>query len=211
MIVDSHLRSAALAHKRDGRGGRASRITGAWGTQPPQDGGKGTQPPYRPLTAAAGGACEAGEDCPAADRRYRPRNTGPDPGLRGLRSTLIRGRREGRRHFPKRPGGRLANWRGRIPGARPGRNAMELDFHGPRTHWNRGSTALWCQARAQHALLGAARVAQRAGRSWRLPGGRASASKSPVSYASTTAWTRSRRLSFCRMCVICVLTVVSLM
>src|SRR5690349_15097546 len=80
-----------------------------------------------------------------------------------------------------------------------------------RTPWNRGSTALWCRGRAQHALLSAARAAQRAGRSWRLPGGRPSASKRPVSYASTTAWTRSRRLSFCRMCVMCVLTVVSLM
>ena len=36
-------------------------------------------------------------------------------------------------------------------------------------------------------------------------------SKRPVWYASTTAWTRSRRRSFCRMCVTCVLTVVSLM
>jgi hypothetical protein len=34
---------------------------------------------------------------------------------------------------------------------------------------------------------------------------------SPVWYASTTAWTRSRRPSFWRMCVTCVLTVVSLM
>ncbi len=41
--------------------------------------------------------------------------------------------------------------------------------------------------------------------------GRASASKRPVSYANTTAWTRSRRLSFWSMCVMCVLTVVSLM
>jgi len=38
----------------------------------------------------------------------------------------------------------------------------------------------------------------------------ASASRRPVWYASTTAWTRSRRPSFCRMCVTCVLTVVSL-
>src|SRR5205085_10062992 len=36
-------------------------------------------------------------------------------------------------------------------------------------------------------------------------------SKSPVSDARTTAWTRSRRSSFWRMCVLCVLTVVSLM
>ena len=36
-------------------------------------------------------------------------------------------------------------------------------------------------------------------------------SKSPVWYASTTAWTRSRRPSLARMCVTCVLTVVSLM
>src|SRR6185437_15749167 len=48
-----------------------SRIAGGWGTQPPQDGGKGTQPPYRSRTAVAGGACEANEDCPVADRRYR--------------------------------------------------------------------------------------------------------------------------------------------
>src|SRR5262249_18115499 len=43
-----------------------------WGTQPPQDGGKGTQPSYRPQTPVAGGACEAGEDSPAADRPHRP-------------------------------------------------------------------------------------------------------------------------------------------
>ena len=36
-------------------------------------------------------------------------------------------------------------------------------------------------------------------------------SKSPVWYASTTAWTRSRRPSFWRLCVTCVFTVVSLM
>jgi hypothetical protein len=53
--------------------------------------------------------------------------------------------------------------------------------------------------------------AQRVGRSLRLLGGRVSVSNSPVSYASTTAWTRSRRSSFWRMCVMCVLTVVSLM
>src|SRR5205823_2227996 len=40
---------------------------------------------------------------------------------------------------------------------------------------------------------------------------RSTPSNSPVSYASTTAWTRSRRSSFWRMCVMCVLTVVSLM
>ena len=40
---------------------------------------------------------------------------------------------------------------------------------------------------------------------------RTSASKSPVSWASTTACTRSRSSSFWRMCVTCVLTVVSLM
>ena len=39
----------------------------------------------------------------------------------------------------------------------------------------------------------------------------ASTQKSPVSWASTTAWTRSRRLSFIRMCVMWVFTVVSLM
>ncbi len=39
----------------------------------------------------------------------------------------------------------------------------------------------------------------------------ASGSKNPAWYASTTAWTRSRRPSFWRMCVTCVLTVVSLM
>ena len=38
---------------------------------------------------------------------------------------------------------------------------------------------------------------------------RASASNRPVSYASTTACTRSRSPSFWRMCVTCVLTVVS--
>jgi hypothetical protein len=54
-------------------------------------------------------------------------------------------------------------------------------------------------------------AAQRIWRWSRLLGGRASVSKSPVSYASTTAWTRSRRLSFWSMCVMCVLTVVSLM
>lgn len=42
-------------------------------------------------------------------------------------------------------------------------------------------------------------------------GGLASGSKTPVSYASTTAWTRSRRSSFWRMCVMWVLTVASLM
>ena len=47
----------------------------------------------------------------------------------------------------------------------------------------------------------------------RRPGIRANQreSNSPVSYASTTAWTRSRRLSFIRMCVMWVFTVVSLM
>ena len=209
--MDGHLRFAALARKRDGRGGRASRIAGGWGTQPPQDGGKGTQPPYRPRTAAAGGACEAGEDCPAADRRYRPRNTGPDPDCAGCGPRSSAGAVKGGSIFLSAREGvsRTGEAGSQAPG--PGRNAMELDFHGPRTHWNRGSTALWCRGRAQHALLSAARVAQRVGRSWRLPGGRPSASKSPVSYASTTAWTRSRRLSFCRMCVMCVLTVVSLM
>jgi hypothetical protein len=36
-------------------------------------------------------------------------------------------------------------------------------------------------------------------------------SKSPVSYASTTTWTRSRRLSFIKVCVMWVFTVVSVM
>jgi hypothetical protein len=36
--------------------------SGGWGTQPPQGGGKGTRPPYRPRTAAANGAREAGEE-----------------------------------------------------------------------------------------------------------------------------------------------------
>jgi hypothetical protein len=52
---------------------------------------------------------------------------------------------------------------------------------------------------------------QRAGRSSRLLVGCASAAKRRVSWTSTTAWTRSRRLSFWRMCVMCVLTVASLM
>src|SRR6185312_12226177 len=38
-----------------------ARVAGGWGTQPPQDGGRGTRPPYRPRTAATSGACEAGE------------------------------------------------------------------------------------------------------------------------------------------------------
>jgi hypothetical protein len=38
-----------------------------------------------------------------------------------------------------------------------------------------------------------------------------SASKIPIWYASTTAWARSRRSSFWKMCVTCVLTVVLLM
>src|SRR5690242_6315158 len=74
MIVDSHPVSRALARIRDGRGGHAGRVTGGGAHNPLKMGGKGTQPPYRPQTAAANGACEAGEDCPAADRRYRPRN-----------------------------------------------------------------------------------------------------------------------------------------
>ena len=36
-----------------------------WGTQPLQDGGKGTQPPYRLAGAVASGSCEAGENGPA--------------------------------------------------------------------------------------------------------------------------------------------------
>jgi hypothetical protein len=55
------------------------------------------------------------------------------------------------------------------------------------------------------------RAVQRAGRSSGLLAGCASAAKRRVSWASTTAWTRSRRLSFWRMCVMCVLTVASLM
>src|SRR6185437_9593657 len=58
----SRLRPAVPTCSR-GTGGHASRIAEGWGTQPPQDGGGGTQPPYRSRTAAAGGACEAGEDC----------------------------------------------------------------------------------------------------------------------------------------------------
>jgi hypothetical protein len=50
---------------------------------------------------------------------------------------------------------------------------------------------------------------QRAVSSSRSPSVRPPLSKSPVSYASTTAWTRSRRFSFWGICVMCVLTVVS--
>src|SRR6266508_1210943 len=52
-----------------------------------------------------------------------------------------------------------------------------------------------------NACLEVALDAQRAERSSRVGIGRGSASNSPVSWASTTAWTRSRRLSFWRMCV----------
>ena len=37
--------------ERDGRGGHTRRVAGAGAPNPPQDGGKGTQPPYRPRTA----------------------------------------------------------------------------------------------------------------------------------------------------------------
>src|ERR1700745_3663738 len=50
--------AALPAGAREDRG----RWGGGGGTHPRQDGGKGTQPPYRPRTAVAGGACEAGED-----------------------------------------------------------------------------------------------------------------------------------------------------
>src|SRR5207249_9325636 len=79
----------------------------------------------------------------------------------------------------------------------------------PRERCRRAMGYLYCSA--SRTLSRAARRAQRAARSSRLLGGRASVSKSPVSYASTTAWTRSRRSSFWRMWVMCVLTVVSLM
>ena len=62
-----------------------------------------------------------------------------------------------------------------------------------------------------HSARGASGGAQRAGCSSRWFGARAPLSKTPASYASTTAWTRSRRSSFWSMCVMCVLTVVSLM
>src|SRR5439155_14734787 len=82
------------------------------------------------------------------------------------------------------------------------------------TRWQQGSRSgsRAGSTQGQHADLSASvRGAQRAGCSSRSLGGRVPLSKSPVSYASTTACTRSRRSSFWRMCVMCVLTVVSLM
>src|SRR6266480_4059360 len=61
---------------------------------------------------------------------------------------------------------------------------------------------------ASHAVLPVAGAGQRSGGSSRLLGSRVSVSASPVWYASTTAWTRPRRLNFWVMWVMCVLTVV---
>ena len=146
-------------------GCRASRITGGCGTQPPQDGGKGTQPPYRPPTAAASGACEAGEDCRAADRRYRPRNLGPDPGLRGLgpRSSAgaVKGggislsAREGLSRTGEAgsqapgPAGTQWNW------TFTAQNALEPGFHGVMVPGPSAARTARCSARCsvQRALL----------------------------------------------------------
>src|SRR6185437_3509006 len=92
---------------RDSRGRRASPGSGGCGTQPPQNGGKGTQPPHRLQTAAASGAYEVGENCPAAGRRYRPEIYRPDPGI-----TESRNPGESRGNCPRswpHPAGRISS------------------------------------------------------------------------------------------------------
>ena len=68
----------------------------------------------------------------------------------------------------------------------------------------RGSVLLRPQRCALRAVSGGSASRLLVAIAWRPR-----ATKSPISYASTTARTRSRRLSFWSMCVMCVLTVVA--